>query len=432
MRDDVQCFVIMPFGSTREEELHHSLVYEHVIKGAIVEAGVKGTRIDRVYVGNYTLTEAIAERLRDAELVVADCSGNNPNVLFELGFRWAYGKPFVCISNRPALTAFWPKNFQIYDYTDRDKIGELVNAVKSSLAEFSTRSRCEREFAVLQEEVRPAGRFSNPFQDRVAAWRIERARHHISAIQQGEWESSARTPVAHVAHMFEGIIGLLEDGEEYRTVTNMSFWEDAAVGGPVSPLLEDNVRAAQRGVRVKRVFLIDKSRWAQATTRREIEAVLRRHQEAREKVEKSRPGYMEVKCLIDDFRQSVEVYGHFGLACQPDERAGVKSCVVVIPRKENTPISALRLVFSSDGPNSPDTAEYVTKFQRAFESAVDLDTMLSNAVGPKTQLTVTDSGFLKVGEEPERLAKNPRGKGSSNPTPSRAKNASTGRRQVHT
>lgn len=212
MRDDAQCFVIMPFGSAPADELYSNLVYEHVIKGAIVEAGVKGARIDRVFLGNQTLGEAIAERLRNADLVVADVSGNNPNVLFELGFRWAYGKPFVCISNTPAQTAFWAKNFLVYDYTDRDKIGELVNAVRASLAEYSTRSRCERELAVLLEEVRPAGRFSNTFQDRVAAWRIERARHNVSAIQQGEWESSARPSIAHVAHYVRGDNGAARRG----------------------------------------------------------------------------------------------------------------------------------------------------------------------------------------------------------------------------
>ena len=39
----------------------------------------------------------ILRRLRDAELVVADLTGRNPNVFYELGIRHMIGKPAVQI-----------------------------------------------------------------------------------------------------------------------------------------------------------------------------------------------------------------------------------------------------------------------------------------------------------------------------------------------
>jgi hypothetical protein len=430
MRDDASCLVIMPFGSEAHEQFHHNLVYENVIKGICKEAGFKPERIDKVWVGGPLIGE-IVNRLRNVDLVVADCSGNNPNVFFEIGFRYAQGRAFVCISNQPSKTAFWAKNFQVYDYINRDKRSELVKAIKSSLAESSTRSSCENELTKLLEKVRPAGSFRNPFQDRVAAWRIERAREQVGEIQQGGWVSSARTPIGQVAHTFEGILELLEEGEEYWTVTNMSFWVDAAVAGPVSPLLADNVKASRRGVKVKRVFLIDENEWDHPTTREPIEKVLLRHQEAVKKVDESRQGHMDVKCLVvPDFKRSLDTYGHFALACRPHEHSGGDSCVVVVPVKLNTSIDHLRLIFSLKGSHSQETAEYVTKFQKAYDSAYDLDTLLSNSAEAEPKFVIGSSGMLKESHESEKQSGNLGKQGSTNPAPQGTKGGALGRRNV--
>lgn len=41
---------------------------------------------------------SVIEQLQSSDLVIADVSGNNPNVMFELGYRIALDKPFIIIA----------------------------------------------------------------------------------------------------------------------------------------------------------------------------------------------------------------------------------------------------------------------------------------------------------------------------------------------
>src|SRR5882672_6715987 len=101
-------FVIMPFGGEdNNDQFVSRLVYDNIIHPAFTKAllmfssehpGQGGTlfRIDNVYV-EAELKMDIIKRLEDSAVVIADVSGNNANVLFELGFRYAKEKPFLCI-----------------------------------------------------------------------------------------------------------------------------------------------------------------------------------------------------------------------------------------------------------------------------------------------------------------------------------------------
>jgi hypothetical protein len=47
------------------------------------------------------LLQKIADYIRQADVVVADCSGRNPNVFYELGLAHALDKPVVLITSDP-------------------------------------------------------------------------------------------------------------------------------------------------------------------------------------------------------------------------------------------------------------------------------------------------------------------------------------------
>ncbi|MGH9819054.1 MAG: hypothetical protein ACRD43_02695, partial [Pyrinomonadaceae bacterium] len=125
--EEATCFVIMPFGgSDKGERFRSKLIYDHVIRPAFDEAkeeyrkeepahDISAFRIDEAFVED--LKASIAKNLRNAPIVVADVSGNNANVFFELGFRNAHDKLLVCISHRPEDAAFWAGKFQVIDYT---------------------------------------------------------------------------------------------------------------------------------------------------------------------------------------------------------------------------------------------------------------------------------------------------------------------------
>jgi len=99
MNTKPQCFVIMPFGKDGSPERErYNTAYEYIIRKPILDKGFECIRGDEIPEFG-PIPEQIKKRLFDADLVVADLSGRNPNVFYELGFRHAMGIPCISISD---------------------------------------------------------------------------------------------------------------------------------------------------------------------------------------------------------------------------------------------------------------------------------------------------------------------------------------------
>lgn len=91
------CFVIMPFtekGTDRPDNFFNE-VLKRLITPSGIDAGFKVVTADRR--GSDVIHSTIVNSLLDADLVVADLTGHNPNVLFELGMRMHADKPVALI-----------------------------------------------------------------------------------------------------------------------------------------------------------------------------------------------------------------------------------------------------------------------------------------------------------------------------------------------
>jgi hypothetical protein len=109
MIDDTQkvCFVIMPFSA----ELHYFYLF---LKRHIEEKhGVKCTRGD-----DDVLTVPLLDKINDyidkADVLIADCSGRNPNVFYELGMAHARGKKVILITKDTVEQA--PTDIRHYEF----------------------------------------------------------------------------------------------------------------------------------------------------------------------------------------------------------------------------------------------------------------------------------------------------------------------------
>src|SRR5574337_627234 len=60
------------------------------------------------------LLQKIADYIRQADVVVADCSGRNPNVFYELGLAHALEKPVVLITSDPIEQA--PTDIRAFEF----------------------------------------------------------------------------------------------------------------------------------------------------------------------------------------------------------------------------------------------------------------------------------------------------------------------------
>jgi len=361
------CFVIMPFGGKVPKGKFTSAAVYNMIKLATKKAFHTSKiemRLDKQSVQG-VVTEAILKKLRSADLVIADLTGNNPNVLFELGYRVALDKPFVCISDNPAKAKFWASAYKIINYTGdraREQITkELVEAYQQIENQTETNDQLDRLISKIRTDKE--NQFNNPFQDRLAAWRIERALEQVTSIQDRQWELDARMPYEYIAFIFQELIETMVSGEEYSTVSNMGFWSEKAVG--TTGFLEANVQAVKSGVTIKRVILINKNGLAKPGNREALVSELKKHERACSSLQKFRPGKMEVKCLVSDH---YEQFGHFGMMRGLKKNGEDGDRVLIIPHYSyDGTMEGLRLTFSGESKkHDMDTKKYVKKFEEAF------------------------------------------------------------------
>ncbi len=85
------CFVLMPFGRKADAAgrvTNFDAVYQKLIAPAVAAAGLEPIRADEEKIGG-TIHKPMFERLMLCHYAVADITGANPNVFYELGIRHA-------------------------------------------------------------------------------------------------------------------------------------------------------------------------------------------------------------------------------------------------------------------------------------------------------------------------------------------------------
>jgi cell division septum initiation protein DivIVA len=85
------CFVLMPFGRKSDaagRATNFDSVYRKIIAPAVARAGLEPIRADEEKIGG-TIHKPMFERLMLCDYAVADITGANPNVFYELGIRHA-------------------------------------------------------------------------------------------------------------------------------------------------------------------------------------------------------------------------------------------------------------------------------------------------------------------------------------------------------
>ena len=100
------CFVIMPFGEKKYKPrgakdnewitINFDNVYQQIIHSAITAAGMDPIRADEEQTRG-SIHKPMFERIILSDYVVADLTGANANVFYEMGIRHAV-KPFTTIS----------------------------------------------------------------------------------------------------------------------------------------------------------------------------------------------------------------------------------------------------------------------------------------------------------------------------------------------
>ena len=125
-----KCFVIMPFEKNLDE------VYHRLIKPTVEKKGYEVKRSDEIY-GNQPIIEDITTEIRTANVLIADVTGKNPNVNYELGYAHALGKEVIIITRdiNDIPFDYRYRRAIIYKTTDFDWKDKLEKALSRTLEE---------------------------------------------------------------------------------------------------------------------------------------------------------------------------------------------------------------------------------------------------------------------------------------------------------
>jgi hypothetical protein len=107
-------FVLMPFLTTLKP------VYDdHIIKVA-KELGLTVTRADDFFTTRSVMRD-IWEAICASKIIIADCTGRNPNVFYEIGLSHVVGKPVVLITQNSEDVPFDLRHLRyiLYEFTPR-------------------------------------------------------------------------------------------------------------------------------------------------------------------------------------------------------------------------------------------------------------------------------------------------------------------------
>lgn len=132
-----KCFVVSPIGDEGSDiRKNADQLFKYIINPACEACEFESIRVDLLNEAG-SITQAIIDYLEDADLVIADISGLNPNVFFEIGYRTRTKKPIIHLKNKSSVLPFDINTIRAFDYdlTDLDSVEttktRLTNTIKS-------------------------------------------------------------------------------------------------------------------------------------------------------------------------------------------------------------------------------------------------------------------------------------------------------------
>ena len=136
-------------------ENHFKQVYETIIAPAVVKAGYEPYRVDDDRICD-SIIDKILRNLVECEMAVCDLSSRNPNVMYELGIRQAYGKKVVLIQDEKSQPIFDVSAINTVFYNSR-RIYEDVIASQNNISEAIISTAKEDSISLMSiANMRPA------------------------------------------------------------------------------------------------------------------------------------------------------------------------------------------------------------------------------------------------------------------------------------
>lgn len=149
--DKKRCFIITPIGNDNDSIRRHiDGIIDAAIKPALepdyeVVAAHKITETG-------TITKQIIKEIYQDELAIANLTGNNPNVMYELAIRYCLGKPVLTIAEKGTNLPFdvMPERTNFYVNDPQGSL-DLKDAIRSYVLNVDLAKRESPIHAILKE-----------------------------------------------------------------------------------------------------------------------------------------------------------------------------------------------------------------------------------------------------------------------------------------
>ena len=118
-----RCFLAIPFSSSLRQ------VRDSIIN-AVLAAGFRLVSLDEAPAGFLTLNERLIDELSQADCIIADLTGQNPNVFYKIGLARAMGKGLFLLAERGSLI---PSDLQGYVLIFYDSLPDSLSFLTDEL-----------------------------------------------------------------------------------------------------------------------------------------------------------------------------------------------------------------------------------------------------------------------------------------------------------
>jgi hypothetical protein len=123
----MRAFVVMPFS----EDL--SWVFDDVLAPLLRELNYEAIRADTT-LNQQNLLADIIEGITESDVIIADLTGLNPNVMYELGLAHGLRRPVIMLTQSISTVPFDLRSYRLTAYTERyPDVEALKNVLRQTL-----------------------------------------------------------------------------------------------------------------------------------------------------------------------------------------------------------------------------------------------------------------------------------------------------------
>lgn len=116
------CFIICPFGGWNDSYC------EEIFGPAVESAGLEPKRADDLYRPS-AIVHDIWDYVKKSRVMLAELTGKNPNVLYELGLAHAVGKPVIMVTQSMEDVPFDLRSLRVLPTTWKTQRGVRFSGI---------------------------------------------------------------------------------------------------------------------------------------------------------------------------------------------------------------------------------------------------------------------------------------------------------------